>query len=72
MPDVCLFLSVLELIVDVLTSSAKCLSELKSIRIHRFQIHTLQRSGATQWSSHLCFVNRLLDLFSVVCRVHGS
>ncbi|KAH9779330.1 TTF-type domain-containing protein [Citrus sinensis] len=33
------------------------------------QIHTLQRPGATRWSSHFRSVSRLLDLFSVVRKV---
>ena len=33
------------------------------------QIHTLQRPGATRWSSHFCSINKLLDLFSVVHKV---
>ncbi|KDO48311.1 hypothetical protein CISIN_1g035478mg, partial [Citrus sinensis] len=36
------------------------------------QIHTLQRPGATRWSSHFSYVSRLLDLFSVVRKVLGK
>ena len=34
--------------------------------------HTLQQPGATWWSSYFHFVNRLLDLFSVVLKVLGK
>ncbi|ESR54147.1 hypothetical protein CICLE_v10024545mg [Citrus x clementina] len=33
------------------------------------QIHTLQRPGATRWSSHFRSISRLLDLFSIVRKV---
>lgn len=84
-PDVWLFFSALGSIVNVLTSSAKRLSELKSVWEAEIidliasgevqtgtganQIHTLQRPGATRWSSHFRSVSRLLDLFSVVRNV---
>ncbi|KAH9685797.1 TTF-type domain-containing protein [Citrus sinensis] len=87
-PDVWVFISALGSIVNVLTSSAKQLSELKSVweaeiidliasgevqtSTGAYQIHTLQRLGATQWSSHFCSISRLLDLFSVVCKVLGK
>ncbi|KAH9779331.1 TTF-type domain-containing protein [Citrus sinensis] len=79
------FLLVLGSIVNVLTSSAKRLSELKYVCEAEIidliasgevqtgtganQIHTLQRPGATRWSSHFRSVSRLLDLFSVVRKV---
>ncbi|XP_052299699.1 uncharacterized protein LOC102614219 [Citrus sinensis] len=75
-------------IVNVLTSSAKRLSELKSVWEAEIidliasgevqtgtganQIHTLQWPGATRWSSHFRFVSRLLDLFSAVHKVLGK
>ncbi|KAH9801146.1 TTF-type domain-containing protein [Citrus sinensis] len=87
-PDVWLFFSALGSIVNVLTSSAKRLSELKSVWEAEIidliasgevqtgtganQIHTLQRPGATRWSSHFRSVSRLLDLFSVVHKVLGK
>ncbi|KAH9781334.1 TTF-type domain-containing protein [Citrus sinensis] len=87
-PDVWLFFSTLGSIVNVLTSSAKRLSELKSVWEVEIidliasgevqtgtganQIHTLQRPGATRWSSHFRSVSRLLDLFSVVRKVLGK
>ncbi|XP_052290844.1 uncharacterized protein LOC102608680 [Citrus sinensis] len=87
-PDVWLFFSALGSIVNVLTSSAKRLSELKSVWEAEIidliasgevqtgtganQIHTLQRPGATRWSSHFRSVSRLLDLFSVVRKVFGK
>ena len=87
-PDVWLFFSTLGSIVNVLTSSAKRLSELKSVWEAEIidliasgevqtgtganQIHTLQRPGATRWSSHFRSVSRLLDLFSVVRKVLGK
>ncbi|KAH9659990.1 TTF-type domain-containing protein [Citrus sinensis] len=87
-PDVWLFFSALGSIVNVLTSSAKRLSELKSVWEAEIidliasgevqtgtganQIHTLQRPGATRWSSHFRSVSRLLDLFSVVRKVLGK
>ncbi|KAH9763600.1 TTF-type domain-containing protein [Citrus sinensis] len=86
--DVCLFFSALGLIVNVLTSSAKRLSELKYVWEAEIidliasgevqtgtganQIHTLQRLRATRWSSHFRSVSRLLDLFSVVHKVLGK
>ncbi|KAH9801547.1 TTF-type domain-containing protein [Citrus sinensis] len=86
--DVCLFFSALGLIVNVLTSSAKRLSELKYVWEAEIidliasgevqtgtganQIHTLQRLRATRWSSHFRSVSRLLDLFSVVHEVLGK
>ena len=36
------------------------------------QIHTLQRPGATRWSSHFRSISKLLDLFSVVRKVLGK
>lgn len=36
------------------------------------RIHTLQQPEATQWSSHFCYVNKLLDLFTVVRKVLGK
>ncbi|KAH9769035.1 TTF-type domain-containing protein [Citrus sinensis] len=87
-PDVWLFFSTLGSIVNVLTSSAKRLYELKSVWEAEIidliasgevqtgtganQIHTLQRPGATRWSSHFRSVSRLLDLFSVVRKVLGK
>ncbi|KAH9722520.1 TTF-type domain-containing protein [Citrus sinensis] len=85
LPDVWLFFSALGSIVNVLTSSAKRLSELKSVweaeiidliasrevqtGTRANQIHTLQRPGATRWSSHFRSISRLLDLFSIVRKV---
>ncbi|KDO72487.1 hypothetical protein CISIN_1g038425mg, partial [Citrus sinensis] len=75
-------------IVNVLTSSAKRRSELKSVWEAEIidliasgevqtgtganQIHTLERPGDTRWSSHFRSVSRLLDLFSVVRKVLGK
>ncbi|XP_024039248.1 uncharacterized protein LOC112097887 [Citrus clementina] len=75
-------------IVNVLTSFAKRLSELKSVWEAEIidliasgevqtgtganQIHTLQWPGATWWSSHFRSVSRLLDLFSVIRKVFGK
>ncbi|KDO67758.1 hypothetical protein CISIN_1g039693mg [Citrus sinensis] len=55
-PDVWLFFSTLE--VQTCTGAN--------------QIHTLQRPGATRWSSHFRSVSRSLDLFSVVRKVLGK
>ncbi|ESR44325.1 hypothetical protein CICLE_v10013326mg, partial [Citrus x clementina] len=75
-------------IVNVLTSSVKRRSELKSVWEAEIidliasgevqtgtganQIHTLERPGDTRWSSHFRSVSRLLDLFSVVRKVLGK
>lgn len=77
--DVWLFYSKLSSIVNLVCGSAKRRSELKSARENEVanllangeletgtganQICTLQRPGATRWSSHFAVVNRLIDLF---------
>ncbi|KAH9751762.1 TTF-type domain-containing protein [Citrus sinensis] len=67
-PDVWLFFSALGSIVNVLTSSAKQFSELKSV----WEAEIIDLIASGEWSSHFCSVSRLLDLFSVVRKVLGK
>ncbi|KAH9768364.1 TTF-type domain-containing protein [Citrus sinensis] len=66
-PDVWLFFSALEEeIIDLIASGEVQTSTGAN------QIHTLQRPGATRWSSHFRSVSKLLHLFSVVRKVLGK
>ena len=82
MPDVWIFFSTLNSIVNVFGSSPKRHSELKSIREAEIidliasgeleigtganQICSLQRPGATHWSSYFTLVSRLISMFGSV------
>jgi len=83
--DVWLFYSKLSSIVNVVCESAKCHSEIKSAReieianllvqgelktgIGANQNYTLQRPGATIWSSHLAAFTRPINLYGVICTI---
>ena len=80
--EVWLFFSKLSIIVNFASSSFKRHSELKSIRKDEIidllasgelqsgrganQICTLQRAGATRWSSHFASVSSLIEMFSSI------
>ena len=77
--DIWLFFSKLNSIVNFVSASSKRHSELKSIREGEIQeltalgeletgtganqIRTLQRPGATRWSSHFTSIDRLINMF---------
>lgn len=81
--EVWLFFSKLSSIVNFFGSSFKRHCELKSIREDEIvdmiasgelktatganQIRTLQRAGATRWSSHFASVSNLIDMFGATC-----
>ena len=82
------FFSMLSNVVNVVTSSYKCLSELKiahSIEVDHSvasgereierglnQIENLQRAGSTRWSSHFNSICSLIDKYSSILTVLES
>ncbi|XP_052183619.1 uncharacterized protein LOC127795769 [Diospyros lotus] len=81
--DVWLFFQSLSSIVNFVSASAKRHSQLKSIRENEIdnliaagevptgtganQVCTLQRAGATRWSSHFASVKRFIEMFGSTC-----
>ncbi|XP_052189854.1 uncharacterized protein LOC127799671 [Diospyros lotus] len=81
--DVWLFFQSLSSIVNFISASAKRHSQLKSIRENEIdnliaagevptgtganQVCTLQRAGATRWSSHFASVKRFIEMFGSTC-----
>ncbi|XP_073045374.1 uncharacterized protein [Primulina eburnea] len=79
------FFSHLDNIVNIVTSSTKCITELHTAQRNEIeymlsigerdsgsganQIGNLQRAGATRWSSHYDSVKSLIGMYTATCKV---
>ncbi|XP_022849847.1 zinc finger MYM-type protein 1-like [Olea europaea var. sylvestris] len=83
--DINSFFSHLDNVINMITSSPKCINELKSAQRKEIehlleigeresesganQIGNLQRAGSTRWSSHYNSVKSLIDMYAATCKV---
>ncbi|XP_022864653.1 zinc finger MYM-type protein 1-like [Olea europaea var. sylvestris] len=83
--DINSFISYLDNVINMITSSPKRINELKSSQKKEIehlleireretgsvanQIGNLQRAGGTRWSSHYNSVKSLIDIYAATCKV---